>query len=137
MRVMFDLNILVDIAEAREGFYEASRQAFELALSEGHEAFFPVHAFTTLHYLLARQGNAADSRQYVSWLCEHVQCVPADIAIIRAACASAVSDFEDAVVDESAFAGECDYIVTRNTRHFARSRVQAITPLGFVHLLKR
>ena len=35
MRAMFDLNVFVDIAEAREGFYEKSREAFETALSNG------------------------------------------------------------------------------------------------------
>ena len=53
MRVMFDLNVIVDIAEARPGFYERSLAAFERAIARGVELFFPIHGFTTLHYLLA------------------------------------------------------------------------------------
>ena len=35
MKVMLDLNVIVDIAEAREGFCDKSREAFEKALAEG------------------------------------------------------------------------------------------------------
>ena len=36
MKVMFDLNVIVDIAEARKDFGEVSRKAFEKAVAEGH-----------------------------------------------------------------------------------------------------
>ena len=75
MRAMFDLNVFVDIAEAREGFYEKSREA---------------------------------------------------------ACASEVEDFEDAVVDETAFSVGCDVIVTRNKKHFISSKVKAVSPEEFI-----
>lgn len=137
MRIMFDLNVIVDIAEARPGFFEKSREAFEKAITAGVESFFPIHGFTTLHYLLAHANKKADSKNYIAWLCDHVVCAPADQAVIRAACASAVEDFEDAVVDETALAAKCDYIVTRDTRHFASSRVKAVTPDGFIRILSK
>ena len=39
-----------------------------------------------------------------------------------------VSDFEDFLQEECAFAISADYIVTRNTKDFASSRVPAILP---------
>ena len=134
MRVMFDLNVIVDIAEGREGLGETSRKAFEKAIAGGDQIYFPLHGFTTLHYLLARAGKSKDSKRYLSWLCDHVACVPTDTSTIRAACVSRVADFEDAVVDETALVAQCQYVATRNTRHFAKSRVQAITPERFLSL---
>ncbi len=135
MKAMFDLNVFVDIAEAREGFYEKSREAFETALVKGVEVFFPIHGFTTLHYLLARAHKGDESKAHIAWLCDHVSCAPSGKGIIMAACASAVEDFEDAVVDETALSAKCDVIVTRNPRHFVSSRVKAITPEEFLRML--
>ena len=104
MKAMFDLNVIVDIAEAREGFCEKSREAFERAVQLGVQIYFPIHGFTTLHYLLAHAGKGEDSKSYISWLCDHVECAPVDKSVIKSACLSSVRDFEDAVVDETAFA---------------------------------
>ena len=53
------------------------------------------------------------------------------------ACASSVRDFEDAVVDETAFAAKCECIVTRNAQHFGSSRVKAVSPETFLSFLSR
>ncbi len=135
MRVMLDLNVIVDMAEARDGFCAKSREAFEKSVAGGVELFFPIHGFTTLHYLLAHANKAANSKEYISWLSDHVMCAPADLSVIKAACASAVRDFEDAVVDETAFSSGCDLIVTRDARHFDASRVKAVSPGEFVDIL--
>ena len=137
MKAMFDLNVIVDIAEAREGFCEKSREAFERAVQLGVQIYFPIHGFTTLHYLLAHAGKGEDSKSYISWLCDHVECAPADKSIIKSACSSSVRDFEDAVVDETAFSARCECIVTRNARHFASSRVKAVSPESFLSILAR
>lgn len=135
MRIMMDLNVIVDIAEGREGFCDKSREAFEKAVVGGVELFFPIHGFTTLHYLLAHAKKGENSKEYISWLCDRVMCAPANRAVIKAACASAVKDFEDAVVDETAFSAQCDFIVTRDTRHFEASRVKAMSPSEFIEIL--
>ena len=137
MRVMLDLNVIVDIAEAREGFCDKSREAFEKALAEGVELFFPIHGFTTLHYLLAHAKKGETSKGYIAWLCDHVMCAPADMSVIKAACASAVKDFEDAVVDETEQFIGCDFIVTRNTRHFEPSHVKVVSPGEFIEILSQ
>ena len=137
MKAMFDLNVIVDIAEAREGFCEKSREAFEKAVQLGVQIYFPIHGFTTLHYLLAHAGKSEDSKSYISWLCDHVECAPADKSVVKSACSSSVRDFEDAVVDETAFAARCECIVTRNARHFASSRVKAVSPESFLSILSQ
>ncbi|MCI6584153.1 MAG: hypothetical protein MSC45_03670 [Mobiluncus sp.] len=43
-----------------------------------------------------------------------------------------LSDFEDGVLAAAAKAANCDYIITRNTRDFKGSSVQAITPKNFL-----
>ena len=137
MKAMFDLNVIVDSAEAREGFCEKSREAFEKAVQLGVHIYFPIHGFTTLHYLLAHAGKGEDSKPYISWLCDHVECAPADKSVVKSACSSSVRDFEDAVVDETAFAARCECIVTRNARHFESSRVKAVSPVAFLAILSR
>ena len=44
---------------------------------------------------------------------------------------SSVSDFEDAVVDETSFAAGCECIVTRNERDYALSSIPVFDCDGF------
>ena len=46
------------------------------------------------------------------------------------------SDFEDCLLEECAVAVSADYIVTRNTKDFASSRVPAILPDEFLERYK-
>ena len=50
----------------------------------------------------------------------------------RHALPSEISDFEDAVMVETAARTEADYIVTQNIRNFSKSPVQVCTPEGFL-----
>lgn len=50
---------------------------------------------------------------------------------------SEVSDFEDAVMIETAVRSGMDCIITRNTKDYARSVIPVYTPEQFVRLLEQ
>jgi nucleoside phosphorylase len=51
------------------------------------------------------------------------------------ALASEIKDYEDAVVACCAYRSQIDYIVTRNIKDYAASKVRAISPEKFVEII--
>ncbi len=132
MKVMFDLNVLLDVAQNRAPFLQDSEAVLALARNGEIEGFVPGHAVTTFYYLMARFGGEAAAKAAVDDLLEDFQVVGADKAVLLRARSLAMSDFEDCVVAASASAGGCDLVVTRNSPDFAGSPVPAITPKSFL-----
>ena len=66
MRIMVDLNVLLDVAQNRAPFYQDSEEVLARARDGEYEAFLPGHALTTFFYKrgrlwwLTRSGNHTD-----------------------------------------------------------------------------
>ena len=52
------------------------------------------------------------------------------------ALASAVRDYEDAVIERTAVKAEMDYIITRNVKDYQDGMVKAILPDDFIALME-
>jgi predicted nucleic acid-binding protein len=132
MKVLLDLNVLLDVVQARAPHYRDSAKILSLARLGEIQAVLPVHAFTTLYYVLAKAAGRPKADQTIDWLLAHFDVAVADKAVLRRARRLPMADFEDAVVASSAEAGQCDYVVTRNVSDFAGSPVPALTPTDFL-----
>jgi predicted nucleic acid-binding protein len=58
-------------------------------------------------------------------------------ADVEAASLLQFSDFEDALINQCASKVKADYIVTRNTKDFSKSTVEAISPQEFLKLVQK
>jgi len=135
MKVLFDLNILLDVMQEREAFYTASATALSKSIDGECEGLIPGHAITTLHYLLARYTNKQQADEGVDFLLENFVVVNAEIATFRNARQLVMKDFEDAVVASIAAKAGCELVVTRNVVDFKRSPVPALLPEEFLERL--
>ena len=136
MRIVIDLNVLLDVAQKRTPFYPSSEQVMARARKGECEAVIPGHLLTTFYYLLAKHADTATASTAVDGLLADFEIVGADKRVFAHARALPMKDFEDSVVAATAAAGACDYIVSRNTADFAGSPVPAITPTDFLALLQ-
>ena len=84
-----------------------------------------------------KQTGPSAVRQAIKRLLQIFDLAPVDSLVLQAALQSAVPDFEDAVLCESAWHAEIDCIVTRNTVHFALSPVKVYGPDGLLVWLSR
>jgi predicted nucleic acid-binding protein len=132
MRIMIDLNVLLDVIQRREPFYEASAAALSKAVAGEASGYVPGHALTTIHYIVQRFSGREQADRFVDWLLSHLEIVPQDKVQFVRARSLPVSDFEDAAVASAAEASECDLIVSRNVSDFAGSPVQTMTPEEFL-----
>lgn len=135
MRVLFDLNILLDVMQQREAFYTASAAALSKSLKGECEGIIPGHAVTTLHYLLTRYTNKQKADEGVDFLLDNFVVSNAESETFRHARQLIMKDFEDAVVASIATKAGCELIVTRNVTDFKQSPVPALLPEEFLERL--
>ncbi len=132
MRLMLDLNVLLDVMQRREPFYAASAEVLSQAIGESHTACLPGHALTTLHYVVSKFAGRDQANGVVDWLLAHVEVVPQGRKEFVRARSLAFEDFEDAALASAAEAFGCELIITRNLADFDASPVPAVTPEEFL-----
>ena len=92
---------------------------------------------TTLSYFLELdKRKTGEIRKILSNLYSLFTIAAIDKGILDDALHSEVKDYEDAVLECTAVKFKLDYIVTRNLKDFAKSRVDAVTPLIFLESLE-
>ena len=132
MRIMVDTNVILDILERREPYFEGSYGALRKALREEAECFLSASAVTDIFYLLRKYfGSDREVKKRLEMLSHIVIFADVTGMDIHAALARDMRDFEDAVVDVVAARYGADCILTRNVRDFEGSVVPAIDPSVF------
>ena len=131
MKVMFDLNVILDIAQKRPAFFRQSTDA--CSAQSIKDSFISGHMVTTAFYLMRRFGAEAQNA-VVNFMLNNFTVVPCDQTLLATAQILDFRDYEDAVVAAAAKKAKCTYIITRNTRDFKNSPVPALTPDEFLAL---
>jgi predicted nucleic acid-binding protein len=95
--VLIDINILLDVLQKREPFYEPSAHllaAVETGLVKGYVA---AHSITTLFYLIKKDRSSAEARATITNLLQFIKIAPIDQSTIEQALNLDYRDYEDAV----------------------------------------
>ena len=129
MKVLLDLNVLLDVIQEREPHYAASAEILSRIAWGEIDGAVAGHALTTIHYILTKIGGQEVGDQAVDWLLSELEIVAEGRELFLRARSLGMKDFEDAVVASAAEQARCDYVVTRNLEDFAGSPVPALTPL--------
>jgi hypothetical protein len=128
MRILIDLDVLIDVALARSPYVSDSAAVLEWAESGG-EAAVAWHSLTNCSYLLKGGGP------FLKNLLQIVEVAPVGTAEARQAIRLPMPDLEDAFQSAAALAWKADFIITRNLRDYRKSPVPAISPAGFLRLV--
>lgn len=128
MKLMVDVNVLLDVIQRREPFYAASAEVLSRIVERDATGYLPGHALTTLYYVTKRSAGKERADQVIDLLLATIEIVPEGKPQFLLARSLGFSDFEDAVVASAASCAGCDRIVTRNVADFAGSPVPAVTP---------
>ena len=134
--ILFDTNIILDIALKRELFYEEAFQLFQFI--ETGEIIGNVTACTisAIYYISKKNNGHEQSIGFIKQLVEMVEILGVDKSIIINALTTHMSDFEDAIQNSSAEMNGIDLILTRNKKDFKNSTVKILTPLEFLETQK-
>jgi len=133
MKVLFDLNVILDVIENRPEFVQDSATAMGRVVStRGWTACVAAHAVTTAFYILRKHLGIEQTRRALGRLLKVLSVVPASGAVLVEALDFDCDDYEDVVTFVSAAKSKCDLILTRNVADFAKSPVRAMTPSEFL-----
>lgn len=128
MKVLFDTNVVLDVLLDREPHAEVAAQLLSLVDTGRLDGVVCATTVTTIRYLASRAAGEASAKRYVGELLALFDVACVDRPVLLAAVGLDFSDFEDAVLHESALAVGATAIVTRNGKDFANASLPIFDP---------
>lgn len=137
MKAVVDTCVVLDYLQNREPFFD---DALSIAIGRAnreYEAYITANSLTDLYYIIHRHTHSAEeSHRIINTLTLLFGLVDTHAEDCINALHSDMSDFEDAVMSESAYRIKADCIITRNIKDYAKSKVPAVTPAEFLMKLE-
>lgn len=136
MRVLLDTCIIIDALQSRVPFAGPAQQIFREAAMNRFVGCITAKASTDIYYLTHRSTHSdKDTRVILTKLFALFDVLDTAGIDCKKAVSAAISDYEDAVMIETAARNGVDYIVTRNTRDYRESSVPVLDPNAFLNIL--
>lgn len=135
--VLIDLNILLDVLQKREPFYEISATLLATVETGRVKGFVAAHSITTLFYLIKKDRSASEARATITNLMQFIKIAPVDQSTIEQALNLDYGDYEDAVQMISAVQCKADYLITRNVKDYQPALLTVLKPVEFLGALRK
>jgi predicted nucleic acid-binding protein len=133
--VLIDLNILLDVLQKREPFFETSAALLAAVETGRIQGYVAAHSITTLFYLIQKSRSSAEARAIITNLLQFIKIAPVDQSVIEQALNLDFRDFEDAVQMISAVQCKADCLATRNPKDYQPSLLPVMQPVDFLGTL--
>lgn len=136
LQVLFDLNILLDVLQEREEFYDFSALLLAYAETGTIQGWLAAHSVTTLFYLISKDKSQEQARVTLTSILQFLKIAPVDQKTIEQALNLPFKDFEDAVQVIAALGVHAHYLVTRNVRDYQPAPLEVVRPVDLLAILK-
>lgn len=133
--VLIDLNILLDVLQKREPFYEDSARLLAAVETGRIDGYISAHSMTTLFYLIQKGRSSAEAHAILTGLLQFLQVAPVDQNTIEQALNLDFRDFEDAVQMVSALQCKAGCLITRNVKDNPVTLLPVMKPVDFLGTL--
>jgi predicted nucleic acid-binding protein len=133
--VLVDLNILLDVLQKREPFYEISAHLLAAIETGRVRGYMAAHSITTLFYLIKKDRSAAEARATITNLLQFMKIAPVDQSTLEQALNLDYHDYEDAVQMISAVQCKVDCLITRNVKDYQPALLSVLQPVDFLGTL--
>jgi predicted nucleic acid-binding protein len=134
-KVMIDLNVILDVLQKRDPFYETSAALLAAAETGDIQGYISAHGVTTLFYLIQKGKSSSEARATITNLLQFLKIGPVDQTTIEQALNLDYRDFEDAVQMMSAVQCKADYLITRNIKDYQPTLLPVVQPVDFLATL--
>lgn len=136
MRALIDTCIIVDALQNREPFCADAQGIFLAVANNQADGFLTAKSATDIYYLTHRHTHSdKDTRAILNTLFQLFDLLDTAGMDCRRAISSDISDFEDAVMVESAIRSGVNCIVTRNLKDYVKSQIPVYAPADFLNLI--
>ncbi len=137
MRALLDTCVIIDGLQTREPFCKAAQAVFLAAANNQFAGCITAKAATDVYYLMRRHTHdEAAARAVLGKLFALFDVLDAAGSDCRRAIPSAMPDYENAVMAETALRAEVSCIITRNLGDYRRSPLPVFAPEEFLKRLK-
>lgn len=135
MKALIDTCVVIDFLQRREPFDKDAVQIMRLAAMNQFTGCITAKSATDIYYLNHRATHSdKESRTKLNQLLAIIGLLDTSAEDIFHAISSDISDFEDAVMIETARRSGMDCIVTRNQKDYEKSPVTIYSPAEFLRL---
>ena len=128
MVLLIDTNIVLDVLLNRLEFVKDSSMIWKLCETEQAKGYISTLTYANMMYIMRKQltpDQIEDVYRKLNLIFEFADFSP---AVLDRAVSMKWKDIEDAVQSATAEHVHADYIITRNLKDFAKSKVMAFTP---------
>lgn len=137
MRALIDTCIVIDALQSREPFCKDAQEIFLAVANKQFTGFLTAKSVTDIYYLTHRHTHSdKETRIVLSKLFSLFELLDTAGMDCCKAISSDISDYEDAVMVESALRANMDCIVTRNIKDYTKSSVPIYAPADFLQRIK-
>jgi len=135
VKVLLDINVVLDVLQRRPDFYRPAADLFAEAEAGRLSASIAGHTVTTAYYILRRSDGAQIAGEALRELLRIVDVVPVFRDDLQRALTMGWRDFEDAVQAVCAEKTGAEILVTRDLADFRTSTVPAVSPADALAML--
>jgi len=128
MNILFDTNVILDVLQNREGFVDDAVKLFNAVEVSSINGYICANSISTIAYLLQRYQNRKFAIKNISLLLELFEIAPVNRITLQDSLAVNFTDFEDAIIYNSALHVNANGIVTRNVKDFKGSSINIYQP---------
>lgn len=128
MKVLIDTNIILDVLCNRTEFVESSAKIFKLCEVKKIDGYISALSIPNIVYIMRKELDSEKIKDILATLSLIFTIVDLKADDIKKAAYMNFKDYEDALQSASAARLKMNFMVTRNIKDFANSRVTAITP---------
>lgn len=136
MRVLFDVNILLDVLLNRSPWVTDSSSVWALNDQKRIEGYVAASTFTDIFYIARRIKDIPTAFQSIRICIDAFDICSVEQSTIALASNLPDNDFEDNVLIACAALSHMDAIVTRNTADFRNASTAVYTPTALLDLFQ-
>ena len=138
MKALIDTCVVMDFLQHREPFANDAKAIFRAAACEQFTGYITAKSATDIYYLTHRCTHSdKEARSKLNSVLSIISMLDSAAIDVYHALSSKSSDFEDAVMIETASRSHVDCIVTRNQEDYRKSSVPVFSPADFLKRLKK
>ena len=142
MRAILDTNVVVDVLQRREPWFQDGAVIFRAIANKQVTGCLTAKQIADLHFFSRKQFKGeenvdARARQVVGKILSLFELIDTLGIDCQNALGVNNGDYEDAILIESAARAGVEYIVTRNPAYYKTSSVQVYSPAEFVRFIRR
>lgn len=131
-KIFVDANIVMDLLEKREEFYQEAQELFTLSDKKNVKLYISALTLANVHFLLFKHLKM-EARKVLAKFKVLVEVLAVDDKILDLALTSDQKDFEDAIQYYTAIENEMDIIITRNKKDFKNLDLPILTAKEFLN----